>query len=78
LVDDDSPECTWHWHPTAGNVLRTEPTVHDRWKSLFVGKCSEAAESYKPFNSRLEWEMAQWMVKEKVSQKAFDRLLKIP
>ncbi|KAF5388791.1 hypothetical protein D9757_005570 [Collybiopsis confluens] len=39
---------------------------------------SETAESYRPFNSRLEWEVTQWAVKQRISQKAFDRLLKIP
>ncbi|KAJ3711596.1 hypothetical protein C8R42DRAFT_544044, partial [Lentinula raphanica] len=33
---------------------------------------------YSPFASRLEWEISQWAVKEKVSQGSFNRLLKIP
>ncbi|KAJ3717349.1 hypothetical protein C8R42DRAFT_564469, partial [Lentinula raphanica] len=33
---------------------------------------------YQPFESRLEWEISQWAVKEKLLQKSFDRLLKIP
>ncbi|KAJ3756691.1 hypothetical protein EV360DRAFT_30984, partial [Lentinula raphanica] len=33
---------------------------------------------YSPFPSRLEWEISQWAVKEKVSQSSFNRLLKIP
>ncbi|KAJ3752442.1 hypothetical protein EV360DRAFT_20913, partial [Lentinula raphanica] len=33
---------------------------------------------YSPFSSRLEWEIAQWAVRERVSQSSFDRLLKIP
>ncbi|KAJ3819830.1 hypothetical protein F5880DRAFT_1466499, partial [Lentinula raphanica] len=31
-----------------------------------------------PFASRLDWEISQWAVKEKVSQSSFNRLLKIP
>ncbi|KAJ3722512.1 hypothetical protein C8R42DRAFT_533850, partial [Lentinula raphanica] len=33
---------------------------------------------YSPFASRLEWEVCQWAVKEKVSQSSFNRFLKIP
>ncbi|KAJ3737970.1 hypothetical protein EV360DRAFT_9234, partial [Lentinula raphanica] len=33
---------------------------------------------YSPFASRLEWEISQWAVKEKVSQSSFNRLLEIP
>ncbi|KAF9065520.1 hypothetical protein BDP27DRAFT_1384504 [Rhodocollybia butyracea] len=36
------------------------------------GKC------YHPFASQLDWEIAQWAVTEKISQKALDRLLKVP
>ncbi|KAF5361199.1 hypothetical protein D9757_013610 [Collybiopsis confluens] len=74
----DGSDCIWEWHPTAGRVLRTEPGIHEGWKSLFVENGSETAESYRPFNSRLEWEVTQWAVKQRISQKAFDRLLKIP
>ncbi|KAJ3765991.1 hypothetical protein FB446DRAFT_614419, partial [Lentinula raphanica] len=34
--------------------------------------------TYSPFASRLEWEISQWAVKEKVSQSSFNRLLEIP
>ncbi|KAE9389172.1 hypothetical protein BT96DRAFT_762258, partial [Gymnopus androsaceus JB14] len=33
---------------------------------------------YKPFRNRLDWEIAQWAVKEKIHQKSFNRLLNIP
>ncbi|KAF5362693.1 hypothetical protein D9757_014516 [Collybiopsis confluens] len=77
-VSDDDQPWVWDWHPTAGQVFGKKPTVHERWSRLFPGKDAEAIENYKPFASRLEWEVAQWVVQERVSQKSFDRLLKIP
>ncbi|KAJ3728250.1 hypothetical protein C8R42DRAFT_533312, partial [Lentinula raphanica] len=59
----------------AGKVLRREANVHERWQRILSGESNEA---YKPFNSRLEWEIAQWAVKEKISQSSFNRLLNIP
>lgn len=76
LVDDDD-ERSYRWHPTAGQVYRHEPTIHARWKSLFVTGTA-AGQDYAPFNSRVDWEMAQWAVKEKISQKSFNRLMNIP
>ncbi|KAF5348426.1 hypothetical protein D9757_014448 [Collybiopsis confluens] len=78
LEEDESHSWVWQWHPTAGKVYGIEPTVHNRWEQLFSGKDTNAADNYKPFSSRLEWELAQWAVKEKLSQKSFDRLLLIP
>ncbi|KAF5377988.1 hypothetical protein D9757_009835 [Collybiopsis confluens] len=78
LADDDDQQCIWQWHPTAGEVLRKEPMVYRRWKNIFSSAGGENVSCYEPFTSRLEWEVAQWAVKEKISQKSFDRLLKIP
>ncbi|KIK50407.1 hypothetical protein GYMLUDRAFT_110459, partial [Collybiopsis luxurians FD-317 M1] len=33
---------------------------------------------YVPFSSHIEWELAQWAIKEKISQKSFNWLLQIP
>lgn len=78
LVEDDDQLWDWHWHPTAGQVFGKKLTVHEQWSKLFSGKEAETSQSYEPFASRLEWEVAQWAVQEKVSQKSFDRLLRIP
>ena len=78
LVDDHSDQCTWKWHPTAGKIFRQEPNTYKRWKGLFEERNTVSDGSYSPFTSRLEWEMAQWVVNEKISQKAFNRLLDIP
>ncbi|KAF5343887.1 hypothetical protein D9757_015253 [Collybiopsis confluens] len=77
LVEDGTPSiCIWH--PTAGKVFGSQPNVHERWRELFSKQGPEGDKRYKPFVSRLEWEMARWTVMEKVSQKSFDRLLQIP
>jgi hypothetical protein len=77
LVDDNAQSHTYQWHPSAGQVFKYEETVHSRWQSLFAADHSSNPE-YKPFHSRLDWEIAQWAVKEKIPQKSFDRLLRIP
>jgi hypothetical protein len=75
LLDDEEESRTYQWHSSAGRVYRHEPTVHDRLQSQ---SSNDAGQEYKPFCSRLDWEIAQWAVKEKIHQKSFDRLLKIP
>ena len=77
LIEDEDESHVYQWHSTAGQAYRKEPTVHARWKSLF-GTESQTNEEYQPFHSRLDWEMVQWAVKEKISLKSFNRLLKIP
>ncbi|KAF5348218.1 hypothetical protein D9757_015201 [Collybiopsis confluens] len=78
LVEDDEQSWTWKWHPTAGEVFERRSHVHKQWSRLFSGNGVKTGKSYKPFASRLEWEVVQWAVQEKVSQKSFDRRLKIP
>ena len=69
---------TYQWHPTAGKVLRQEPVTQAHWQSLFSGEDSSGDSEYKPFSGRLDWELAQWAVQEKIPHKSFDHLLKIP
>ena len=76
LVNDDGDARTYQWHPTAGTVYRHEPTAQARWQSLRDDHTKDS--EYKPFSSRLDWEIAQWSVKEKIPQKSFNRLLQIP
>lgn len=78
LIDDDTQSHTWHWHPSAGRVYRYEPIIYQRWKTLFTDEGTTVDGDYRPFSSRLDWEMAQWAVKEKITQSSFTRLLRIP
>lgn len=76
LIEIEAEKPTYRWHQTAGQVYGQEPMIHARWQALFnAGPDSQA---YKPFRSRLDWEIAQWAVKEKIPQKSFNRLLNIP
>ncbi|KIK64891.1 hypothetical protein GYMLUDRAFT_160546 [Collybiopsis luxurians FD-317 M1] len=79
LEPEDNESRTWHWHPTAGKVYWYEPTVHNHWKALFLeGKEGNPDAGYHPFQSRLDWEIAQWAIKEKIMQHSLDCLLQIP
>ncbi|KAJ3753473.1 hypothetical protein EV360DRAFT_29816, partial [Lentinula raphanica] len=65
-------------HKEAGKIIRQERNIYQRWRRIFADKGAQASNNYQPFSSRLEWEISQWAVKEKISQKSFDRFLKIP
>ncbi|KIK58858.1 hypothetical protein GYMLUDRAFT_114825, partial [Collybiopsis luxurians FD-317 M1] len=65
-------------HPTAGKVYRHEPTVHTHWQTLFGEATDQADLVYTPFSSCIEWELAQWAIKENIPQRSFDCLLQIP
>lgn len=76
LIEIDAEQPTYKWHQTAGQVYGHEPTIHNRWQALF--NAGPESQQYKPFHNRLDWEIAQWAVKEKIHQKSFNRLLNIP
>ena len=76
LVEIDAEQPTYKWHQTAGQVYGHEPTIHTHWQALF--NAGPESQEYKPFHNRLDWEIAQWAVKEKIHQKSFNRLLNIP
>ncbi|KIK69406.1 hypothetical protein GYMLUDRAFT_237209 [Collybiopsis luxurians FD-317 M1] len=76
LVNNDTQERTHKWHPTARRIYRQEPTVYSHWESLLAEGHDTNAE-YEPFTSQLEWEIVQWVVQEKISQKSFTCLLQI-
>lgn len=76
LVDDEDQQHTCVWDESAGKIYGYEETVHSQWKTVF--SADSPNNGYRPFNSRIDWEVAQWAVKEQVSHTAFNRLLKIP
>lgn len=63
------------WHPTAGKVEFLDQTALERWTKLWG---NQRDDSYKPFLSQIDWELAHWAVKEKIPQGSLDRLLRIP
>ncbi|KAF5341494.1 hypothetical protein D9757_014788 [Collybiopsis confluens] len=78
--NDDEPR-TWWWHPTAGRVIGHEASIFHHWKTIFSKQEDQDGNvnnNYYPFVSSLDWKVAEWAVREKISQKSFDLLLRIP
>lgn len=63
------------WHSTAGKVEFLDQTALQRWTRLLG---NQQDETYRPFDSQIDWELAHWAVKEKIPQGSLDRLLGIP
>lgn len=78
-------------HPTAGRTVRMTQHVHERWAACFgtsphtdnivmdgTGKPDLAnVNIYHPFASKLDWDIAKWMVKDGIGHSSFNRLLQI-
>ncbi|KAJ3832638.1 hypothetical protein F5878DRAFT_547871 [Lentinula raphanica] len=76
LIDDEDNIPVWD--SKAGEVYGVDKDIEQRWRGISSQKDEEEARCYEPFASRLEWEVCQWSVKEKISQNSFNRFLKIP
>lgn len=78
-------------HPTAGTVIRMADHLHKQWANLF-GTSTPGLDSemdgtgkpnlnnvniYHPFATKLDWEIARWMVKDGIGHSSFNRLLDI-
>lgn len=77
---------------TAGQVIRMDQHLHQRWQTLFEKEAGNETEDirmdegdgrstvnpYAPFASELEWRVARWAVKDGIGHKSLDRLLAIP
>ena len=75
LDDDESEPHTWRWHQSAGKVYRREESVYQEWKRIFSENEENGKEGYQPFHSQLDWEVAQWALKNKIGQGALDCFL---
>ena len=82
LVDDDAESRTYAWHSSAGKGQEDRrANIHARWEALFgyrAGTSNASDDQYKPFQSRLDWEIAQWAITENITQRSLNRLLEIP
>ena len=93
ILDDDDDERVEVVHPTAGKVLRMDPSLHERWARIFGSRQDadgdismddgekeeeETEAGYFPFASETDWRVVQWMVEDGIGHNSFDRLLKIP
>ncbi|KIK53534.1 hypothetical protein GYMLUDRAFT_110975, partial [Collybiopsis luxurians FD-317 M1] len=76
--NNDEQQRVWCWNESARKVYRYDETVHSHWKLLFSINGALADNKYQPFNSHLDWEIAQWAVREQISQMSFNCLLNIP
>jgi hypothetical protein len=81
LLDDEDSCVIEYPFPDAGKVLCRQdantPSKDSDGDTVMEGDAVEG-NSYAPFASELDWQVAQWAVKETVAQSAFDRLLNIP
>ncbi|KIY61165.1 hypothetical protein CYLTODRAFT_384796 [Cylindrobasidium torrendii FP15055 ss-10] len=78
-------------HATAGRTVRMAKHVHQRWAARLgtvldpeddlmdgTGRPDiEEKDLYHPFASKLDWEIARWMVKDGIGHSSFNRLLQI-
>lgn len=91
LLDDEEDSRVEIVQPTAGKVICMNDTLHQVWRRHFKsadhdgdiemgdGHCDAGDKNgYAPFASKMDWEIARWMVKEDPGHGAFDRLLEIP
>ncbi|KAF8220074.1 hypothetical protein L208DRAFT_993760, partial [Tricholoma matsutake] len=89
--DEDDDERHEEEDVGAGKVIRMDECLCDRWHQLFreqdgdgdVVICDDDGattdkDNYAPFISEVGWRVAQWMVKDGIGHKSFDRFLAIP
>ncbi|KAF8223360.1 hypothetical protein L208DRAFT_1202901, partial [Tricholoma matsutake] len=62
----------------AGKVIPMDECLHDHWHQLFREQDGDGDDNYAPFASEMDWRVAQWMVKDGIGHKSFDRFLAIP
>jgi len=93
ILDDDDDDRVEDVFQGAGNVIRMNQHLHEKWRKLF-GQDSDAdadgdvpmhhdgdntgAFAFHPFASELDWRVANWVVKESPGNNSFDRFLSIP
>lgn len=90
-VEDDSAEGGRfvETYASAGAQIRMADSLYERWAQLF-GQSTVPEDPappnasvppthniYTPFASKLDWEIAQWMVKDGIGHNSFNRLLNI-
>ncbi|KAJ3833014.1 hypothetical protein F5878DRAFT_666038 [Lentinula raphanica] len=70
----------------AGHIIRMDHSLEARWRlahNLDVdhpmdGSSSLPDKAFAPFASEMDWRIAEWVVKDGIGHKSFDRLLAIP
>jgi hypothetical protein len=87
-LDDNSGEDAQilEWNETAGVIIATEPSLQERWKLAHNLEAEVPMDGtsplpntiYAPFSSEMDWRIAEWVIKDGIGHKSFDRLLAIP
>ena len=77
VLDDDDDERIVVVEKDAGHVCRKEKPPNSKIYDK-EGDVDMTENPFHPFNSELDWRIAQWAIKEDPGHKAFDRLLSIP
>jgi len=78
-LDDEDDSRLVVEHPSAGSILlRIRDSDGDiAIEDTEVVDQAEASK-FSPFNSELDWQIAEWVVKDNIGHNSFDRLLGIP
>jgi len=77
VLEEDDDERITVVEGNAGHVRRKEKPPGSKMCDK-EGDMDMTENSFYPFNSELDWRIAQWAIKEDPGHKAFDRLLSIP
>src|SRR6266545_2709161 len=85
ILDDEIDERITITHPNAGVVRRKESPPSFRFEENdedgdveMEGPDQLPLSPFRPFNSELDWKIAQWAIKDGPGQNAFDRFLSVP
>jgi hypothetical protein len=91
FLDDDNDSQYIQEHPTAGHKIRMDKSLHEKWKAAFStdadgdvdmdfdhNTSAASANAFTPFASELDWQVAQWAVKDQIGHNSLNRLLSIP
>jgi hypothetical protein len=76
-LDDDDDSRVEDDFVGAGRVIRMNETLHERWRKQFrkdrdgdveMGDSTSSDNSFYPFASELDWRIANWVIKDSLSQ----------
>ena len=65
------------YHPLAGKIFCIDECVRDANAKYLSGKDGNHGNSFGPFHSETDWEMAQWLIEEDIGKLSGDRLMGI-
>lgn len=78
-LDDEDDSRLEVEHPSAGSILsKIRDSEGDITMEDAEAPDEAEASKFAPFNSELDWRIAEWAVKDNIGHNSFDRLLGIP